>query len=490
MILPSFEKAIKLGQRLSVLDQRTGSLIPFDLNEEQQEVLRFMLKNQRLVIVKGRQIGCSTVSAYFVTLAALLNPGLPICIIADEQVKSEGLLLKIKGWLKELGVKLQKDNVRSCILANGANIDAISAMGTSEDDESRVGRSKSYGLIWGSEQAFWRNARAVWAALTSTAGLSAKILVESTGSPAGELFETLARDAKDARDENEGHDGYCRLFFGVEHHEAYRRDPESIDEATFEAMREKYGFQRRDAAAWWEWKRTTDLGGDTQRALREYPITFEHAFAYPLGRYYRQWHPATVTTVDGWDIYPEEITDEPRVLAAVASSGLGSEPSSIAEIGMWSGAVYATYTQKGCELPAFHQVLVHAYDRRKPQSIIVETGTDAGTELLKLLAATKGVGLYPNHTTDAAWMRRRSQLRECIESGVVRVGEQLLEEVKGIFLDEKSGKVRGEENATLIQAVSLGIDWSRLHPTAQPVKKPDSTRVYVRPRKRKTRVRA
>lgn len=490
MILPTLEKSLMLAKKLSVLDQRTGSLIPFDLNAEQREVLGQILRNQRLVIVKGRQIGCSTVSAYFVTVAAMLNPGLPICIISDEQAKSEALLHKVKGWLKELKVPLQKDNVRSCILCNGASIDAISAMSTSEDEESRVGRSKSYGLIWGSEQAFWRNARAVWAALTSTAGLAAKILVESTGSPAGELFETLARDAIDAREAKDGHDGYSRLFFGVEHHKAYRRDPESIDDATFEAMKEKYGFVRRDSAAWWEWKRTTDLGGDTQRARREYPVTFEDAFAYPLGRYYRKWVPAAVETVDGWDIYDAEDFDEPKILAAVASAGIGKEPSSVAEVGMWSGQVYSTWTALNVELPALLHVIVAAYDQKKPQAVVVERGTDPGLELLRLLAITKGVAVYPHHTTDSEWLRRRSEMRIAVESGQVRLGEQLLEEIKKVFLDESTGKVKGEESANLTRAVSLAIEWAKLHPSSQPVKKPDPNKVYMAKRVKKTRVRA
>ena len=489
MILPSFDKALKLAQRLSVLDQKTGSLIPFDLNQEQREILRCMLEHQRLVIVKGRQIGCSTVSAYLVVLAALMNPGLPICIIADEQVKSEGLLMKIKGWLKELGVKLHKDNVRSCILANGASIDAISAMSTSEDDESRVGRSKSYGCIWGTEQAFWRNARAVWAALTSTAGLSAKILVESTGSPAGELFESLARNAVDARDVIGDQERYARLFFGVEHHEAYRRDPQSIDDDLFEALKEKHGFQRRDAAAWWEWKRTTDLGGDTQRALREYPVTFDDAFAFPLGRYYREWHPATVETVDGWDIYQHEDYEEPRCMAVHASTGLGREKSSISEVGMWSGAIYSTWTDF-CEIPAFCNTLVRACDAKKPKALVVEVGNDPGAELVKLLADKRSISVYAHHTTESAWMRMRSEMRSRVEGGQIAVGEQLHVEIKHVFLDDKSGKVRGEETSTLTKAVALALEWARLHPESMPAKPLNPNKVYIRPRKRKTRVRA
>lgn len=489
MNLPSYEKALRLATKLQVLDQKTGSLVPFRLNEEQREVLKAMLVHQRVIVVKGRQIGCSTVIAYFVTLAAIMNPGLPIAIVADEQSKSEGLLLRVKNWLRQLGAKLEKDNVRSAVVQNGANLDALSAMSTSEDEESRVGRSKSYGLIWGSEQAFWRNARAVWASLTSTAGLSAKIVDESTGSPGGELFEELARRSTPLEEVPAGFDGYVRLFFGVESHSAYRRDPASLDDQEWEKLQGDFGFVRRDSAAWWEWKRTTDLGGDTQRALREYPVTFEHAFIYPLGGYYRQWE-SVATTLDGyWENYPVPM-DEPLVMAAVATPGLGAEPSAIAITGMWSGKIHKTWQASGFEIPGFASIVVAANNKYSPRAIVVEKGSEPGQQLMKTLANMRGLPVYPHHTTDAAWLRMRAVLREMIESKTLPIGQHLQLEIKRVFLDQKSGKIRGESMATLCKAIAVAQEWGSLHPEAMPAKKLDSNVIYISKRKKKTRVRA
>jgi hypothetical protein len=485
MILPDFEKAVSLAKRLSVLDQRTGSLIPFDLNEEQREVMRAALKHQRIIVVKGRQIGCSTVIAYFVTLAAVLNSGLPIAIIADEQAKAEGLLLKIKTWVKTLGLSLVKDNVRSCILSNGASIDALSAISTSEDGESRVGRSKSYGLIWGSEQAFWRNARAVWASVTSTAGLSAKILDESTGSPGGELFEDLARNAVDPEDEV-AEDSYVRLFFGVEQHAAYRRDPNWIDDKAWERLQQDYGFSRRESASWWEWKRTTDFGGDTQRALREYPVTFEDAFAYPLGRYYREWRAVPVNTENEWNIYPVRMPEEPRVLACV--SGRDAIRSSVAAVGMWSGEIHGTWTKR-CEIPEYNDAIVAAWRKFEPHSVVVETSSEIGSEMLRSLARVRGLPVAGHRTIEAEWLRRRAALRTSIETGYLGIGEHVIEEVKKVFTSN-SGAVEGDEAATVVKAISLGHEWSTIHPARENVPKINSNFRYVSPKKRKNRVKA
>lgn len=490
MNLPSYEKAVRLATKLQVLDQKTGSLVPFRLNDEQKDVLKAMLKHQRVIVVKGRQIGCSTVIAYFVTLAAIMNPGLPIAIVADEQAKSEGLLLRVKNWLRQLGARLEKDNVRSAIVQNGANLDALSAMSTSEDEESRVGRSKSYGLIWGSEQAFWRNARAVWASLTSTAGLAAKIVDESTGSPGGELFEELARRAGPIEEVPQDYDGYVRLFFGVESHAAYRRDPASIDDHVWDKLQEDFGFVRRDSAAWWEWKRTTDLGGDTQRALREYPVTFEHAFIYPLGGYYRQWEPS-LTHIDGpWEHYPPAMDNEPLVMSAVATSGLGPDPAAMAILGMWSNTIYHTWQAPGYEIPRFANEVVAAHNRYLPRAMVIETGNEPGEQLLRVLANMRGLPVYPNHTTAAAWMRVRATMRERIESKFMPIGQHVQLEIKRVFLDPKNGRIRGEEMANVTKAIAVASDWATLHPESIPAKKLNANVIYISKRKKKTRVRA
>jgi len=81
-------------------------------------------------------------------------------------------------------------------------------------------------------------------------------------------------------------------------------------------------------------------------------------------------------------------------------------------------------------------------------------------------------------------------MRSRIEGGQVKVGEQLHAEIKHVFLDDKSGKIRGEETTTLTKAVALALEWARIHPESMPAKSLNPNKVYIRPRRKKTRVRA
>ena len=51
---------------LQILDKKTNKMVPFTLNDEQEELLDVLQSSQRVIVLKARQIGCSTlVRAYF-----------------------------------------------------------------------------------------------------------------------------------------------------------------------------------------------------------------------------------------------------------------------------------------------------------------------------------------------------------------------------------------------------------------------------------------
>ena len=51
---------------LKVMDKQQGKMVPFVLNQEQEELLDVLLKEKRVIVLKARQIGCSTLlRAYF-----------------------------------------------------------------------------------------------------------------------------------------------------------------------------------------------------------------------------------------------------------------------------------------------------------------------------------------------------------------------------------------------------------------------------------------
>lgn len=467
MIYPSFEKAARMAASLTLLDQETFAVTPFRLNAEQREIMRLALKTRRLVIGKGRQVGCSTVLVFLMMVLALMNPSLPCAIVADEQGKANALLAKVRRWLNLLGFKLITKNVESIELANGSRIDALSAISPAENGESRVGRSGSYALLHCTEQAFWRGARAAWTALTST--MPHIVWNESTGAAGDTLFREIV----------EG-DGWDVHFVGVEQHENYRADPDSISDNQWLALQEDYGFTRRDSAAWWWHKHTVDKI-EVSRMLREFPILVEHMWTFREGLHVQTWVETPVRTDGEWDWYFEPLRDdegqehfgEPCIIGVDTALGIGLDASSFAIVGHRSGLVKATWRSNTTPLLGYKKAVDAAVKRFAPVAVVVESN-GCGSDLWQHAAQTYA-NAYEQKSGNVTGevFDRRDQLREAIEKGELPIGGQLLEDCKGSILKAKQNQ-DGQTRAVFVgrddvlSAVSFARKWRDANPYKPP----------------------
>jgi len=464
VIFPSLATATAAAARLTVLDQSTFAVLPFVLNHEQREVLRLALQTRRLCVGKGRQVGCSTLFVFLMFLLCTMNAGLPCAIVADEQGKANALLGKIKRWAKMLGFHLVIDNVESIEFANGAKIDALSAISPAADGESRVGRSGSYAVLLCTEQSFWRGARAAWTALTST--MPHVVWNESTGAPGDLLFREIF----------EG-DGWDTHFIGVQQHVNYRRDAASITDARWGELREDYGFTSRESAAWWHHKMTTDKI-DASRMLREFPVQPEHMWTFREGMHINTWVEAPVLERDGdWEWFAPIFADEeghehfgePCIAGVDTALGLGLDASSIALVGHRSGLVRGVWRSNTTRIIGFQRALDACVKRFAPAAVVVESN-GCGAQLWQHAALTYA-NAYEQKSGNLAGevFDRRDQLREAIESGAVPIGGQLLEDARGSLLKSKrtfDGRVRAifEGRDDVLSAVSFARKWRDQNP--------------------------
>jgi hypothetical protein len=484
--LPTLERAKRLATKLVVLNQATKALEPFVFNDEQLAIVEAMLTTRRLWIGKGRQVGASTVCVYLVLLLAMMNPGLPCAIVADDQRKAEKLLAKATAWLKQLGRKPTVENVRRLELANGASIEALSAVSHAEEGESRVGRSGTYAVIHASEQAFWRNASAVWGALTATSPTI--ILNESTGAPGGDVFKKTM-DAP----------GWRSLFVGVEMHVGYRSDPTSIDDSTWEEAKKRYGFTRRDTAAWWLRTLEMDKAGDESRMLRDFPVIPSHMWVYREGQHIQKWVEAKVTVDDKWEFYetPELDVDgtyrwtEPVLFGVDTAHGLGAkeedftcDASAIAIIGHKSGRALATFRSRTTVIPAFQAVIDAACARYVPVSVIVESNGPGAAVWQHVKMKHAGAVEHWSGETDGEVFERRDRLRAAIERGEVPVGGHLLDECGSSTIKAKrtpDGRMRpvfiGRDDT--LSALSFARKWRDANAYREPPKEVDRDVVSI-----------
>jgi len=454
------ERVAALASHLTLLDQQTGTFTPFSLNDEQRRVLDAVCASDRVIILKSRQQGISTICCLYDLLHAVTHPGHTVAIVADVQDKAEGLLAKCTAWAKQIGIPLDTENVRSITLANGASIEAKSAVSRATGGESRVGRSKSYALVHLSEFGFMSDDEALFAALTSTLLPGGKVIVESTASPADNLFNRTWHHGP----------GWSHLFFSVEDHEAYRANPDSITDAQWDTLREDFRFTRRDTAAWLWRKLQTDFGGDRYRAFREYPVTPEQAFAYASGRWIHDFTAAPGCNVTGnarlegrFEVeYPHG--DEPVMYGVDVGSGSGGDYSALAVIGRATGKLHRVIASNTLDVAAFTDVVIARAQVDKPWIIAVETnGIGAGVHSLLCRAKLPSVEHVSDKHEKAA---RFSALRVSIESGALPLGPELILEVKSSTID-RDGRYSGRDD--VLSALSFARErWSKSPYVAPP----------------------
>lgn len=465
--------ALRFAAALVVLDQATAQRAPFVLNDEQRIVLGLLAAHRRVVVLKGRQVGISTVCCLFDLLFAIVNPGASVAIVADTEDKAKGLLKKVRLWARGIGVPMNVENEKSIELVNGASIDALSAVSHAEEGQSRTGRSKSYACIHCSELAFWGNDKATFGALTSSASPEAKVIIESTASPAENLFRTIwdratkppANDDAEAAD-----DGWVPVFLSVEQHVAYRAREESITDERWAALQSEYGFTRRDSAAWWWRKLQVDFSGDTHACLREFPIVPAHAFAFAEGRWIFGFT-AAVTTKDGpWERYvvAPEYVGEPVILGVDTGHGMGLDASTIAVVGQRSGHIHETFKLNSDDPVAFTETIKATCKRhgaRMLTAVIEENGVGEAVWLIMRLSGWPVTKQHSDNrggvvTGEKAIRMRR--LKGAIESGETPIGADLQHEVAHSVRTkpkkvDKDGGWEGPDD--LLNAVSFALKW-------------------------------
>lgn len=472
--------AIALASLLYVLDQATGSRAPFRMHAEQVEVFEALVSHRRVVVLKARQQGISTVCCLYDLLHAITHPGQSAAVIADTADKAQGLLAKVAAWAKQLGVPLETENVTRLVLANGASVDALSAVSHAEEGQSRVGRSKSYGMIHCSELAFWGNDRATFSALTSTALPDAKVIVESTASPAENLFRSIW-DRATSLDEGDV-DGWHPIFLSVEGHAAYRAAESAITDARWEALQKEYAFTRRDSAAWWSRKLDVDFQNDTHACLREFPILPAHAFTFAEGRWILSYTPAK-PRVDGyWHHYVEDVAiGEPTVLGVDTSKGVGRDHSAMALIGQRTGRLLKIYKRADIDIAAYVDEVLLVMRQWKPLATVVESNGVGQATYHMLRRAMPGVEEQVSSAINGEKDIRMRRVKGAIERGPIVCGPELAHEVMHSVRNRR-GDWEGPDDA--INAVSFALKWLAKHPWVPPVVPIDPRTHYV-PQKRK-----
>ena len=273
---------------------KDGEVIPLVMNAPQRRLYEAIRrqwqegKPVRIIILKARQMGFSTLTEAILFAITATNFFVETMIVAHEEKSTANLFRMSKRFYDELpepikpmrkaanAQELMFDkpaNAKGNVRGLGSRIRCATAGGKG------VGRSYTLTCLHLSEFAFWPGEkRETFSGLVQAVPdrPGTVIIIESTANGYDEFKEMW--DAAVEAEEN-GTDGYTPIFFAWYEMEEYRRTPLPGFQRTpeEEEMAEVFGLDD-EQLAWRRWCIATNCGGDIDLFHQEYPATPDEAF--------------------------------------------------------------------------------------------------------------------------------------------------------------------------------------------------------------------
>ena len=165
----------------------------FDLYHYQKNALKDFHQHDYNIILKGRQIGISTLVAGYAMWLLLFHKDKNILVIATKQETAKNLVTKVRFMHQNLPVWLRgeivTDNKLSLQFTNGSQIKAVAS---SKD----AGRSEALSLLILDEAAFIDDAEIIWTAASSTLSTGGQAILLSTPNGVGNFFHKMWQQAE------------------------------------------------------------------------------------------------------------------------------------------------------------------------------------------------------------------------------------------------------------------------------------------------------
>lgn len=172
-------------KRYCYIQHPTRARLLFGLYNYQEKALETFQIKDRTIVLKGRQIGLSTVVACYSLWMMIFHKDKNVLVIATKQDTAKNLITKVRFAFDNLPPWLQvpciENNKLSLRFKNGSQIKASSSSGD-------AGRSEAVSLLVLDEAAFIKNADDIWTAAQATLSTGGKAIIISTPNGIGNFF--------------------------------------------------------------------------------------------------------------------------------------------------------------------------------------------------------------------------------------------------------------------------------------------------------------
>lgn len=180
-------------KKYSYIQHPTRGRMLFNLYDYQGKCLTQFDEHDYNIVLKGRQIGISTLVAGYALWLLLFHRDKNVLVIATKQETAKNLVTKVRFMHQNLPVWLRgsvtTDNKLSLQFANGSQIKAVAS---SKD----AGRSEALSLLILDEAAFIDDAEIIWTAASSTLSTGGKAILLSTPNGVGNFFHKMWQQAE------------------------------------------------------------------------------------------------------------------------------------------------------------------------------------------------------------------------------------------------------------------------------------------------------
>jgi hypothetical protein len=274
------------ARALLQIEDENGELVPFDLNEAQIDVYAVLKRKQaamepvKLLILKGRQQGMSTLCQMLIAHRMLTQPGVRCLTVGHNLAAVHELYGKFDRCLRQLPDFLKPDIEPGGERGRRMKLDdphRSSYRADSAHDPEGVGRGMTIQVAHLTEVPQWSKPEETMQAVLATIPDTPQtlILVETTAKGASGWFYETWMDAqrKLARGEEPEFYPVFVPWFKTKRYARKRRPGEAALDKRERAFRDKYGITN-DQAYWYRDQKQR-YG---ERVTEEYPSCWEEAF--------------------------------------------------------------------------------------------------------------------------------------------------------------------------------------------------------------------
>jgi hypothetical protein len=236
------------------------------------------------VILKGRQLGITTISLALDLYWQFTHPGWQGTLVADTEENRDmfrsTLAMYMEGLPKEYKIPLVAHNRNQMVLKNRSRLFYQIA-----GNKSRLGQGKAITYLHGTETASWGNEEGLASLIASLAEKNPERLYMFESTAQGfNMFHDMYKTAKSARTQ-------MAIFCGWWRNEMYTIDPDSNiykvywdgkltgeEKEWVKDIKKLYGVEINSRQmAWWRWKMAEGIKDETLM-YQEFPPTEDYAF--------------------------------------------------------------------------------------------------------------------------------------------------------------------------------------------------------------------